>query len=115
MLARFTAALLIVVFALVGGGISPSPANAEPRGFRGRGRGRGQHNHYHYRSDNPWGGFWGGVLGGWLGSQATREREPEELAPWSEGWYEYCTRKYRSFDPETGTYLSYDGERKACR
>lgn len=26
----------------------------------------------------------------------------------------YCARRYRSYDPATGTYLGYDGIRHAC-
>ncbi len=32
-----------------------------------------------------------------------------------EGWLAACSRKYRSFDPSTGTYLGYDGRRHPCR
>jgi hypothetical protein len=30
-------------------------------------------------------------------------------------WLEYCASKYRSFDPETGTYVTYSGEVVPCR
>jgi hypothetical protein len=30
-------------------------------------------------------------------------------------WIEYCSAKYRSFDPETGTYVTYSGEVVPCR
>ncbi|WP_305953007.1 BA14K family protein [Beijerinckia mobilis] len=30
-------------------------------------------------------------------------------------WIAYCARKYRSFDPSSGTYLSYDGNRYLCQ
>ncbi|ESR23420.1 BA14K family protein [Lutibaculum baratangense] len=33
----------------------------------------------------------------------------------SDGWYRYCSSKYRSFDPGSGTYLGYDGQRHYCR
>ena len=26
----------------------------------------------------------------------------------------YCARRFRSYDPATGTYLGYDGVRRAC-
>jgi uncharacterized protein YcfJ len=35
--------------------------------------------------------------------------------PWSEEWYDYCEAKYRSFNPQTGEFLSYSGEYKMCR
>jgi hypothetical protein len=33
----------------------------------------------------------------------------------SQGWIDYCTSKYRSFDLVSGTYLGLDGLRHACR
>ncbi|WP_162918719.1 BA14K family protein [Taklimakanibacter deserti] len=33
----------------------------------------------------------------------------------SEDWVAYCSAKYRSFDPDTGTYVSYEGETVPCR
>jgi hypothetical protein len=33
----------------------------------------------------------------------------------SEEWIAYCSAKYRAFDPETGTYVTYDGELVPCR
>ncbi len=35
-------------------------------------------------------------------------------APWTPDWYAYCARKYRSFDPHSGTYLGFDGYRRLC-
>jgi len=35
--------------------------------------------------------------------------------PWSPQWYAYCTSKYRSFDPATGTFQPYHGPRQLCR
>ncbi|MTI07560.1 BA14K family protein [Roseibium denhamense] len=36
-------------------------------------------------------------------------------APWSPAWYNYCSRKYRSFNPRTGYFLAYSGQYKFCR
>lgn len=33
----------------------------------------------------------------------------------SEDWVAYCSAKYRSFDPDTGTYVSYEGQTVPCR
>ncbi len=30
-------------------------------------------------------------------------------------WDRYCLSKYRSYDPGSGTYMSYSGYRKPCR
>jgi len=35
--------------------------------------------------------------------------------PWSEEWYDYCVQRYRTFNPNNGTYLAYDGHRYFCR
>lgn len=36
------------------------------------------------------------------------------LEPWSRGWYQYCDAKYRSFNPQKGTYRGYDGLDHFC-
>ncbi|MGE0004114.1 MAG: BA14K family protein [Parvibaculaceae bacterium] len=33
----------------------------------------------------------------------------------SDEWLAYCSAKYRSFDPDTGTYVTYEGETVPCR
>lgn len=38
-----------------------------------------------------------------------------ELAPFTPQWAAYCSRKYRSFNPNTGTYLAYSGKYRFCR
>jgi hypothetical protein len=35
--------------------------------------------------------------------------------PFTDEWYDYCAERYRSFDPETGTFQPYEGPRKLCR
>ncbi|ENR10356.1 hypothetical protein C068_01349 [Brucella sp. UK38/05] len=30
------------------------------------------------------------------------------------GWYQYCSGRYRSFNPKTGTYRGYDGRDHFC-
>ncbi|MEC9368342.1 MAG: BA14K family protein [Pseudomonadota bacterium] len=35
--------------------------------------------------------------------------------PWTPEWYDYCSRKYRSFDPRSGTFQPYHGPRQLCR
>ncbi|MBU4527207.1 MAG: BA14K family protein [Hoeflea sp.] len=34
--------------------------------------------------------------------------------PWSQSWMRYCSNKYRSFNPSTGTYRGYDGRDHFC-
>jgi len=35
--------------------------------------------------------------------------------PWTPEWYRYCSSKYRSFNPNTGYFVTYSGYRKFCR
>jgi hypothetical protein len=37
------------------------------------------------------------------------------LEPWTAEWYRYCEDRYRSFDPDSGTFLGYDGMRHFCQ
>ena len=36
------------------------------------------------------------------------------LEPWSPEWFRYCGDRYRSFDPDTGTFTGYDGVKRFC-
>ena len=47
----------------------------------------------------------------------TADYEPDYAAPDYAGddWLAYCSSKYRSFDPRSGTYLGYDGLRHPCQ
>ncbi len=40
---------------------------------------------------------------------------PAGPPPGSPEWYAYCSNRYRSFDPRTGTFMGYDGLRHACQ
>jgi len=41
-----------------------------------------------------------------------RQQAPE---PWTEEWYAYCEARFRTFDPQTGTYMAYSGNRRFCQ
>lgn len=36
------------------------------------------------------------------------------LEPWSPSWYRWCSDRYRSFNPDTGTFRGYDGRDYFC-
>lgn len=36
------------------------------------------------------------------------------IEPWTGAWHEYCSSRYRSFNPRTGTYVGYDGLSHFC-
>ena len=40
--------------------------------------------------------------------------ETSSLEPWTPGWEEWCTNRYRSFNINTGTYRGYDGLDHFC-
>ena len=50
----------------------------------------------------------GAVIGGVIVSRAYR-------GPGYNNWLAYCSSRYRSFDPRTGTFMGYDGLRHPCR
>jgi hypothetical protein len=35
--------------------------------------------------------------------------------PWTNRWYAYCSEKYASFDPRSGSFVTYGGRRRLCR
>ncbi|KQV64486.1 BA14K family protein [Rhizobium sp. Root1220] len=37
-----------------------------------------------------------------------------ELEPWTPQWERYCSYRYRSFDPGSGTFVGYDGRSHFC-
>ena len=36
------------------------------------------------------------------------------VEPWTPEWYRYCSQRYRSFDPDSGTFVGYEGMRHFC-
>ena len=48
-------------------------------------------------------------------SPAPQQVQAGYYEPWTDEWYDYCSAKYRSFNPQTGEFLSYSGEYKMCR
>jgi hypothetical protein len=75
----------------------------------------------------------GVIIGGALANQERRvyvepdyypEPEPRVIyrqpvvvptyEPWTQSWYNYCSQRYRSFNPNTGTFVGYDGLEHFC-
>lgn len=50
----------------------------------------------------------GAIIGGAIASSAARP-------PVDPNWIASCSRRYRTFDPNTGTYLAADGQRYVCQ
>jgi hypothetical protein len=55
----------------------------------------------------------GALIAGAIANQAQAQppAPPGTVSPTIAAW---CARKYRSYDPVTGTYLAYDGQRYVC-
>jgi len=86
----------------------------------------GGYRQYHHRG----GGFWPGVaIGAGIGSAYAYSDSPyyyddsygyyddsavAEAPPAGDDSVAYCMQRYKSYDPASGTYLGYDGQRHPC-
>jgi hypothetical protein len=88
---------------------SVTGATVTPVGWRHRHH-NGWHGHDGRRGHRyGWGPAIGGLAAGALiGSAAIASSHAQASAD------AYCEQKYRSYDPASGTYLGYDGQRHAC-
>jgi hypothetical protein len=113
---------------LIGGSVAlPAPASAQvARGAPAlaqshegmvqtvQWRRHGHWRHHHHRRGYGWGPALGGlaagaIIGGAIASQQAQAAQQQE------DWIAYCSAKYRSFDPATGTYTTYGGEQRYCQ
>jgi len=128
----------ILSFAVLATCLAPlSEAFAGPRHRGGHYYGGGGYHHGGYyrashkqrsnRGDAVAAGIIGLGIGAIIGSALTQPSPPpprvvypapqpvyDGLEPWSPGWYNYCGRRYRSFNPNTGTFRGYDGQDHFC-
>ena len=105
----------------------------------GRGRGYGNHGGHggHYRHGYRGGGgnaVAAGIIGLGVGAIIGSALTPRTVyvapppppraryapaaygpQPWSPDWYSYCYSRYRSFNPNSGTFVGYDGYEHFCR
>lgn len=106
---------------VVGGAVLGALGGAAIGGLVGGGKGVG--------TGAAVGAFGGGLVGAansnWQGLYNTAyndciRRQPVAApvggyyAPWSPEWYQACSRNYRSFNPNTGNYVGYDGKYHFC-
>jgi BA14K-like protein len=68
----------------------------------------GYHRGWHHRRHYGWGPAIGGLAAGAIVGTAIAASHAQASAN------AYCEQKYRSFDPASGTYLGYDGQRHPC-
>jgi len=123
-------AALVAVFALA----AAAPAEA------GRGHGHGwnggggryvQNNYYGRRGGSNLDALGAGLVGLAAGAVIGSALTPKQVyvtppppayqgagyrpQPWTEDWYAYCSSRYRSFNPRSGTFVGYDGYERFCR
>ena len=48
------------------------------------------------------------------GQDDVYDRDGGSLEPWTRDWFDYCSDRYRTFNPRTGTFRDYDGARHFC-
>ena len=76
------------------------------------------HGHDDHDDNSAAGLILGVILGFALGAAVVDSQEQQNYATSrlnDPGWIAYCARRYRSFDPYTGTFLGNDGLRHYCR
>ncbi len=81
---------------------------------QGRHRGHWRGGHHGFDA----GGFIGGVIGGAIGGALSRPQYYPPQGYHSTSIYSdavtYCIRRFRSYNPETGIYMGYDGVPRRC-
>ena len=102
-----------------GGYYAPSPVYYGPRpyayGYGYRPYYRGYYRPYYgYYDYDPGAAIAAGIVGLAAGAIASSAMAPPPRRR-SASWIAYCSRKYRSFDPASGTYLARDGQRYYCQ
>ncbi|SEQ85453.1 BA14K-like protein [Faunimonas pinastri] len=106
------------------------PAGAQAQPYWNHGYGGGYYHHHGWGGGYAAGaGIAGFAAGTIIGSQLAggpvyAAPAPVYAAPTvvyqsapsrSPAWYSYCSSRYRSFDPASGTFLGYDGLRHFCQ
>lgn len=102
------------------------------RGHKGRSNRYIQNNYYGRRGNSGVDALGAGLIGFGVGAVVGSALTPREvyvapppprpvyragynLEPWSPDWYSYCYSRYRSFNPDSGTFIGYDGYERFCR
>lgn len=93
---------------------NPSSSSAEVTQVQWRGKHWDYRNHHHGWRHGHWRSrSWGPALGGFAAGAAIGGAIANSRAQALEN-DAYCSQRYRSYDPRSGTYLGYDGQRHPC-
>ena len=96
LLFMYAAGMVATTGAFVAAGVSPAFAQ------RGRGRGRGGG----WGRGRGGGGVGAAIIGGAIAASAAEQQRQQAVG--------YCMQRYRSYDPNSMTYLGRDGMRRSC-
>lgn len=110
-------AIAISVAALAMAAAPLSAANAQ-RWHRHHHGYYGHRYHHHGYGGGAAAGIIGLAAGAIIGGAIAESQRPREyvgsIEPWTQAWYQYCSRSYRSFNPRTGNFTGYDGRAHFC-
>jgi BA14K-like protein len=74
-----------------------------------------QYHHHHHHHHHHGGGFFPGfAIGAAIGGLMAAAPPPPPPRYYDGRSVEWCLHHYRSYDPNSGTYLGYDGYRHPC-
>ncbi|QLH73507.1 BA14K family protein [Rhodopseudomonas palustris] len=104
---------------MVGAAAQPAPVTTQQVQWRhhhhGWHGGGGWHGHrgggYYRHGGYGWGPAIGGLAAGAIIGGAIANSQAQAGAVDADA---YCSQRFRSYDPASGTYLGYDGRRHAC-
>lgn len=76
---------------------------------------RGPHRgHRQWRDRGHYGGGWGPAIGGLAAGAIIGGAIANSQAQARSNEVAYCSQRFKSYDPASGTYLGYDGRRHPC-
>ncbi|WP_271585910.1 BA14K family protein [Bradyrhizobium sp. CCBAU 53415] len=76
-------------------------------------RHHGWHRHWRDGYRHRYSRGWGPAVGGFVAGAAIGSAVANSRAQAAEN-NAYCSQRYKSYDPSSGTYLGYDGDRHPC-
>ena len=125
-LAAGLSAALLVASTTLSGAAPLSPASVAPSAastqnsnivdVRWRGHHHGHRHHRHHWHRHGWRHHhgWGPAFGGFAAGALIGSAIASSNARANNDAVAYCMNRFKSYDPASGTYLGYDGDRHPC-